>query len=201
MRCPSCGFENALQEKFCGKCGTALKRSEEALALAQDLSDPYSIAHALWCTAWLHQSRREARAAQERAEATMALATEYGFAGELGGATIHRGWALAEQGDVEEGIAQIHQGLATGRAIGVKVFFPGWLTALAEAYGKLGQTEEGLRVLEEAHTTVDSTGERLHEAEIYRAKGELTLQPSVGSPTSKSAQAQEHFLNAIGIAR
>jgi len=48
---------------------------------------------------------------------------------------------------------------------------------LAEAYGHVGQTEEGLRVLTEALTVVDKTGEGPYAAELYRLKGVLTLRP------------------------
>ena len=92
--------------------------------------------------------------------------------------TILRGWALAEQGQGEEGIAQIRQGLAAYRATGAEVVRPYCLALLAEAYGKVGQVEEGLTVLAEALAVVDKTGERLYEAELYRLKGELTLQQS-----------------------
>ena len=93
----------------------------------------------------LHQFRREGQAAQERAEAVIALSTRAGVSvlrwrGEL----ILRGWALAEQGQGEEGIAQIRQGLAACRATGAELWRPHFLALLAEAYGKVGQAEEGL---------------------------------------------------------
>ncbi len=50
----------------------ALKRSHEALTLAQELAHPFSLASALVSAAQLHQHRGERQAAQERAEA-MAL--------------------------------------------------------------------------------------------------------------------------------
>jgi predicted ATPase len=154
----------------------ALQRSHAALALARKLSHTYSVAHALWCAAWLHQLRREAYATQEQAEATIALATEHGFAGELLWATIHRGWALVEQGREEEGIAQMHQGLTALHTTGADVFRPGWLAVLAEAYAKVGRAEKGLGLLTEALALTERNGERLHEAELYRIKGALTLQ-------------------------
>ena len=48
---------------------------------------------------------------------------------------------------------------------------PYFLALLAEAYGKVGQVEEGLTVLAEALAVVDKTGERFYEAELYRLKG------------------------------
>src|SRR5262249_54991292 len=119
----------------------AQQRIHEALTLAQELSLPFSLAYVLDFDAWLHRFRREAQAAQERAEAEIALSTEQGFPHWLAMGTIQRGWALAEQGQVEEGINQVRQGLAARRATGAEVSRPYFLALLAEAYGKAGQVE------------------------------------------------------------
>jgi predicted ATPase len=95
-----------------------------------------------------------------------------------------RGWALAEQGQGEEGIAQIHQGLATYQAIGSELVRTYYLGMLAEAYGTVGQVEEGLRTLDEALGLVQKNSERFCEAELYRLKGELSLQSGVRRPKS-----------------
>ena len=128
----------------------ALQRSHEALTLAQELSHPYSLAFALDYTAMLHQFRREAHAARERAEAAMALCTEHGFAYYLAWAMIIRGWALTEQGQHVEGLAQMRQGLADLRATGAEIRLPYYLALLAEACSKAGQIEEGMTLLAEA---------------------------------------------------
>ena len=128
--------------------------------------------------------------------------------------TIHRGLALAEQGQIEEGIAQICQGLAARPAAQAKLDRPYYLALLAEAHGKAGQAEEGLTLLEEALAVMHKTGERFHEVELYRLKGQLMLQKfqvpgskfqvqespksEVRSPES---EAEECFLRAIEIAR
>jgi predicted ATPase len=125
-----------------------------------------------------HQLRRERQAVKEQAEAVIELSTEHGFPYWLALGTILQGWALAEQGQEEEGIAQIRQGLATYRATGAEAGRPSNLALLAEAYGKAGQAEEGLAVLAEALATVNKTGERWYEAELYRLRGELTLAQS-----------------------
>ncbi len=54
-----------------------------------------------------------------------------------------QGWALAEQGQREEGIGQMRQGLAALRATGTEASRPSYLALLAEAYGKGEQAEEG----------------------------------------------------------
>jgi predicted ATPase len=192
---------------YLGYADQALKRSHEAITLAQELSHPHSLSFALESTADLHQFRREWRLTQKRAEAAIALSAEQGFALRLSGAAILRGWALAEEGQGEEGIAQIRQGMDAWRATGAEMGRTHHLALLAEAYREMRRTEEGLSTLAEALAMVDRTGQRVYEAELYRLKGELTLQQfnvqgsklkKVWSPES---EAEECFLKAIDISR
>ena len=104
--------------------------------------------------------------------------------------TIQRGWALAKQGQGEEGVVQIRRGLAAYQATEQELFRPGFLALLAEAYGKVGQAEEGLSALAEALTLVNKTGERWYEAELYRLKGTLTLQSRQVEDKSQASQRQ-----------
>jgi predicted ATPase len=175
----------------------ALKRIHEALTLAQELSHPFSRAFALDFAAWLHQLRREGQATQERAAANIALSTDqrFPFWGACG--TILRGWALAEQGQRAEGMAQMRQGIAAWRATGAELARPYWLAPLAEAYGKAGQADEGLRVLAEALTAVHNTGERHHEADLYRLKGEFLLKQNVPA----AQEAESCLRQAVDVAR
>ncbi len=150
----------------------ALKRSHEALTLARELAHPFSLAIVLGWTAIIHDLRREGRAAQAQAEAAIAACIEQEYALYIGIGTLTRGWALAEQGQLEEGIAQMRHGLAAWGAETGQTFWP---ALLAAACGRAKQTEEGLSILAEALAVTDKTGERFYEAELYRLKGELLL--------------------------
>ena len=90
----------------------ALARLHEALALAHELSHPYSLAFARCLAAFVSQFRRDVPAVHEQAEAAVALATEQGFPLWAAQGTSLRGWALAMQGQGEEGMAQVRQGIA-----------------------------------------------------------------------------------------
>ncbi|MBI3801478.1 MAG: AAA family ATPase [Deltaproteobacteria bacterium] len=169
----------------------AVKKEPEALTLAQELSHPFSLAWALNLAAKVHLWRREGSVVQERAEAMILLATEHGFPYWLTEGTMLQGWALAEQGQEEEGFTQMRHGLTTWRAIGSGVAASYFLTLPVEAYGRRGQVEQGLTVLAEALAMVDRTGERFYEAELYRLKGELSLQSEVRSPKSKIQRLEE----------
>jgi hypothetical protein len=98
----------------------ALTRSHEAITLAQELSHPLSLAAAFDYAAFTHCYRREGHATQERAEAGMALSSEKGFPQYVALGMIMRGWALAVQGQGEEGITQLLQGMAAQRAAGIE---------------------------------------------------------------------------------
>src|SRR5882724_3622744 len=179
-----------------GYSDQALQRSEEALEWAQELAHPFSLGFALNHAAYVHQFRREGALTQARAEATIALATEQGFALWLALGPIVRGWALAEQGQAMEGLAQLHQGLAAWRAIEAHPR-PYGLALLAGAYGKVGQPEEGLRVLTEALAAAQDRGERLLEAELARLTGELLL----AQASENQAAAETCFQQALAVAR
>src|SRR4029453_2002572 len=145
---------------------------------------------------WLHQLRREEPHVQEQAEAIIAVSQEEGFPYFLAIGTIFRGWALAKQGQEEEGLAHLHQGLATLRTTGAKMAQSYLLAFLGEAYGVAGQPEAGLQVLDEALTAVHDTGERMYEAELYRLKGELLRMQS----TDYTAAAETCLYQAFTIA-
>jgi len=180
----------------------ALQKSAAARTLGQELSYPYSLASARVYAALVHQLRRERAPTQEWAEVGISLAREQGIPQSLGEGAILQGWARAEQGQSEEGITQIRQSLATRLATRTGLFQSYYLALLAEAYGRAGQTEDGLAALAEALTAVDKSGERFYEAELYRLKGELTLaQSKVQGPKSKIQEAEAYFLKAIEIAR
>jgi class 3 adenylate cyclase/predicted ATPase len=181
---------------YLGYPDQALQRSQQAVTLAQELSHPYSLAHALASTAEIYQFRREARRTQEQAEALMTLSTEHGFAVWVASAMVLRGWALTEQGQRAEGIAQIRQGLAAWQAMREVLLQPRGHTLLAEIYGKVRQPEAGLTVLAEVLAEVHNTGLCFCEAELYWLKRVLLLQAA-----GKGGEAEACFRQALDVAR
>ena len=182
----------------------ALTRIREALTLAQELlaqelSHAYSLAFALNYATTVHVWRREVECAKERAEAVITLSNEHGFIHSLSVGMIKRGWAVAKQGMVAEGIRQLHQGLAAGRDTGTELSLSYYLSLLAEAYRLGGQVDAGLHTLAEALAHMDNTGERHLEAELHRLKGECLL--ALTARRCKEREAEECFRQALTIAR
>jgi class 3 adenylate cyclase/predicted ATPase len=175
----------------------ALAKSHAALTLAQELSHPLSLVFALLIAATLHQLCRERQAVQERIEAAMPVATEQEFHLWLAYVGVLRGWGNIEQGQRDEGIVQIYQGIVAFRNTGAGILQSYFLALQAEAYKKTDQIREGLTVLNEALVQVDKTDERWYESEIYRLKGELLLQQH----SDNQAEAASCFHHALEIAR
>jgi class 3 adenylate cyclase/predicted ATPase len=175
----------------------ALARAHEALALAYALSDPFSLAFARCQAAWVYQFCRDVPAVHEQAEATVALSTEHGFPLWAAGGTSIRGWALGMQGQGQEGLAHVRQGITAWRATGASLNVPYLCTVLAEVYDYLGHPADGLQALAEARTLVEQHDERWWEAEIYRLQGVLLLR----QPGIPPAEAETCFRQALDVAR
>ena len=173
----------------------ALSRSQEALALARELGHPFSLADVLYYAGCLlNEMRREAQAFKDDAEELMRLANER-VPGWLGQGIRSRGAALAMLGQIQEGMAQMREGMAVDQSLGVRLDLSGTLGSLAEAQASAGQAEAGLSTLAEAVAFVEKTGERYYEAEIYRLQGELLLMQG------DEAEAEASFHKAIEVAR
>src|SRR5712692_7118016 len=184
-------------------------------SLARELSHPLSLAWALVCISIQHHYRREGQLAREYAESVVSLAEEHGFPLFSAWGTVCRGWALAEQGRIEEGIAQPLQSRTAFQVMEIGFSQSYLLALLAEAYGKGGQTDAGLQIIAEALDGMQNTGQHHYEPELYRLKGELTLAQSsvqrlassVTNPQSLApnpqaeAEAEECFWKAIEVAR
>jgi predicted ATPase len=182
---------------YLGYPDQGLTRSHEAVTVAQQRAHPFSLGFVLSMAAMFHQFRREMRAAQERAEAAISLTKEQGFPYFMALSSLMRGWALAHQERVQEGIEQYTQGLRTYRATGAELLRPYLLALLADVHGILGKPETGLAVLGEALTHADKTGERWYESEIYRLKGALLLQQHADN----QPEAERCFQHAVVIAQ
>jgi len=181
----------------------ARARSQQALSLARERPDAFNLALCLVFAAEVHQCRREAQQCREYAEAVIAVSGEQGFPIYLAWGTVLQGWALAEQGSHEEGIARIQQGIAAYASTGATLGRPNLLALLADTLGKTGQCEAGLDLLAEALALAENTGERLDESTLHRLRGELLLRQSATEPATADGQeeAEACFRRAVTVAR
>jgi hypothetical protein len=76
----------------------AVQYCDRALAFAQGLSHPFSLAFALSPKVQLHQQRRETTIVQEHAEMLVTVSTEHGFPLRAAVGNMLLGWAMVESG-------------------------------------------------------------------------------------------------------
>jgi predicted ATPase len=175
----------------------AVRRIQEALALAQDLGHPYSLGVTQHWVAYLYYRCRDAQTVQAQADALLPLATAQGFPILMGCGTCWRGWALAMQGESEAGLAQLRQGLAAIVATEHTLSRSLCLVLLAEAAGHIGQVEDGLRLLAEILPALAARGQGELLTEAYRLQGDLLLR----QVAPDAMQAETCFQQALAVAR
>jgi DNA-binding SARP family transcriptional activator/predicted ATPase len=174
----------------------ALRSSENALALAHELDHPFSLAD-VTCYAGcvFSKLRRDAQTLKDSAEELIRISRERGVQGWQATGIVFAGQALAMLGQVQEGIAQMREGMEAQQSIGVRCYQTGTLCSLAEAYTKGGHPGQGLATLTEALALVEETGQRQWEAELYWLRGELLLVQGL------DAEAEASLRRAIEVAR
>jgi predicted ATPase/class 3 adenylate cyclase len=172
-------------------------RAVEALAHARELARPNTLADALCCACTLYARLRRRQEAQAHAEEVVALTTKQGFPLWLARGRSVRGWALVDGGHVEEGIAELRQGLADYAAAGADLWSTDFLALLAEVHWRAGQATTGLALLADALARAEVAGGRWLQAELHHLKGELLL----ALPDPDPAEAEVCFRRAEAIAR
>ena len=178
-------------------------RIDEAQSHAQERAHPLSLAGGLMFASWHHTYRRESTLVLKKAKQGIALATEQRFPFWAAALMMYRGWALAAQGQSEEGLADLAQGMADLEATGARNNV-NFLTLLADEQQKAGLTAEAAATITRAVERVKSTGQNLHDAELARIHGELLLQESSGAAHGVQRgkeEAETSFHKAMKIAR
>jgi tetratricopeptide (TPR) repeat protein len=165
----------------------ALQICGETRRYADTSQHPFSEAMARTITLRVHQLRGEAAIVAAQADAAIALCEEHEFVHYLAMALILRGWASAQQGEFEKGIAEIQAGLEKERATGALLYESYTLGLMADACIKNERYGQALDFLNQAQLRLDEeNSERFYAAEIYRLLGETY---SATAPRSGSGGA------------
>jgi DNA-binding NtrC family response regulator/tetratricopeptide (TPR) repeat protein len=174
-------------------------RAAEALAVARRLRQPHELAFVLGFTGFHELFRGRPSSVKALAEEEIVLCEEHGYPYWRAWGYMLRGWADGEKGRGLEGVADVDKGIALYRGTGALVGFAHFLTVLVEALARVGRGEEALQITEEALALVRTTGNRYHEPEIHRWRGELL--GGAGGTTPRLAEAEHAFATALRLAR
>lgn len=173
----------------------AIRRMEEALVLAREVSIPVTLAFCQRHSAMFYQNLRQPENARNIGEACIALCEEHGIMLERAWVGCPYGWAIAQLGQIEEGILHIRAGLAAQLSVGAEVVRSQFQAMLAETLWHAGRAEEGLQAVEDALEVSKRNAESIYDAELWRLKGELL------NTQDKTVEAESCFERAIKIAR
>ena len=182
---------------FFGFPDQALRLCAEARRYADATRHPFSEAMAQTISLRVHQLRGETSIVAAQANAAIALCEEYEFVHYVAMALILRGWARAQQGEFEKGIAEIREGLEKERTMGALLFDSYSLGLLADACIKNKQYGQAVDFLEQAQSRLDEENSpHFYAAEIFRLLGETHLRSN-----KNLDQAEHYFSKGLKVAR
>jgi DNA-binding SARP family transcriptional activator/predicted ATPase len=173
----------------------AIEENRRNIAIAEELSHPFSLALALAYSAIQHQYRREPEAAEELADAAAAVCHKNGFRYYLSWTPIIRGWARARKGALAEGLAEMRDGFAALKATGALLRGPYYLALMAETYREMGELEEGWKCLTEAFALGQRSKETWFKPELDCIRGDILLD------RGDKAEAEACYREAFRMAR
>jgi class 3 adenylate cyclase/tetratricopeptide (TPR) repeat protein len=179
-----------------GYSDQAHARAEEALALATRLRSPFSMVFALMHAIALAHFRDDHSMIRPRAETMIQIAREQGFPYWSAIASMVIGRVLVGEGNHDAGIIRMRDAMTTLRDNGGELIYNYALTLLAESYLMARQPETGLAVLAEAFKEIETSGQHMHEAELWRLHGELLLRRG-----DAEAEAERSFHHALQVAQ
>jgi len=181
-----------------GRIDAALPLADRALADAESAAHAPTMTYALRFAALLGILRYNPEAFATYSRAFADIASRYDLPAFLAGvAAFFQGWATWSNGAKESSLAEMRRGLAINREQGFVWLLPSLEAALAEAEAGAGETDAGLRRLDDALAESRRTEERWCEAEMHRIRAEVLLRCDPANTTA----AEQALQAAIAIAQ
>jgi tetratricopeptide (TPR) repeat protein len=179
-----------------GRVDEALRLVGRALADAKSAAHAPTMAVALVYAASLGLVRCNPEAVATYSQALANIVSRYDLPAYFAGyAVFCRGWAERSDGAEESRLAEMRRGIAIEREQGRVRFLPSLEAALAEAEASAGETDAGLRRLDDAFAELERTEQHWCEAEMRRIRGEILLKRD----PADTAAAEQSLQAAIAI--
>jgi predicted ATPase/class 3 adenylate cyclase len=176
----------------------ALERANAAVALAVELEHPFTMAYALFHSAFLHLWRREPELVRERAVGVLDVVEDHDFQIWRAVGTCLLGAAKTAMGREHEGLSQIRQGIDLYQGLKTPpVFWPLLLYVQAGGCARAGRAAEGLTLIDEALDVVGRGPGKMLLPEFQMLKGDLLS----ARPEGNGAGAEPCFQGAFDVAR
>jgi class 3 adenylate cyclase/tetratricopeptide (TPR) repeat protein len=174
-----------------GSADQGRAKIREAISLSEGLKKPGNMAFALRAASAFYMELREPAYLHEVAERLFTLASELQMPQYVASGSIYRGWAMAEQGRTNEGIALIRAGLDSAATLGLPANAE-TLRVSSEWQARAGQLEEALATIEQAFSAVGEM--QIYLPGVLWWRGELHLKR--GDETKAAADFREAVVAA-----
>jgi predicted ATPase len=182
-----------------------LGRTDEALPLAdRALADAESAAHAPtmgfvhYFGTLLGLVRGNSEAVATHSQAYAEHVARYDLSAHWAGfATFFQGWAKRANTAGKSRLAEMRRGLAIFREQGMVYLVPSLEAALAEAEASAGETDAGLRRLDNALAEAERIEQHWYEAEMHRIRAGILLKRD----PPDTAAAEQSLQAAIAVAQ
>ena len=193
-----CGLgEIALSKWLVGQADQALDHVERSLAWAEKIGHFGSRLHALDIALMLHHYRRDTVAVRLLTRELKSLSEDNELDDYRAKSLIFEGWCLTEQGDLDEGLEQLEEGLAIMREQGTHEDFPVYFSMIAQCRRQMGDGACALALLEEGMSVIEEEGVTYWAPEIFRHSAETLM----GTRPDEAEQIDRYIENAIAISR
>ena len=173
-----------------GEADKGRAQIRESISAAERSNEPASVIAPLTYACLLYRELREPANVLEVAERLLAISREHQLPGMVAFASVYRGWAMAEHGRTDEGIALIRDGQDSMISEGAASTA---LTALSEALARAGKLDEALATLEQ--TLDEARKSAIELVFVLWRRGELHLQHG------DEAAAETDFREALSVAQ
>jgi predicted ATPase/class 3 adenylate cyclase len=164
-----------LSEATAGRKREAAALIARALEVVEQWSQPHSRAFLLAGVAWGSIEQNDVDGARRHAQTLTELAAESRLSAWEALGSVFKGWALAMQGRLSDGIALMVEGRRHWHETGARVAAC-WIPArIAQLYANTGRTTEALQWIDAGLTGASTFGDGYYLPELHRLRGDLLV--------------------------
>jgi predicted ATPase len=181
-----------------GQIDEALRLADRALADAESAAHAPTMGQVLNFAALLGLVRCNPESVATCSRALAEIVSRYDLPAYWAGrAAFFQGWSKWSDAAGQSGLAEMRRGLAINREEGHLLWLSAAEAALAFVDACAGETDAGLRRLDDALAELELTEERWYEAEMHRIRAGILLQRD---PTKITA-AEQSLQTALAVAQ
>jgi class 3 adenylate cyclase/predicted ATPase len=190
-------FQRSLPLWMLGYPDAALADCCEAVSNAREIGQAATIMATLLYTSIVQILCGNEAVANAQADELAVLASDKGSVLWKSFGVLLKGTVLALTGRSSEAGETLISGISALRSAGSTLWMPFWSSHLAKSCADLGQFADAWRYMREAIMVIETSKEKLFEAEVNRMAGEIALL----APEPDAGNAEAHFVRALDVAR